>query len=145
MKQKIYSNVFLKARINHDAMSTENLATMVGMDAEDLQAKIDEEEYFDEVEMHNIVNSLNVSSGEECRLLFFFYKESEETSHINLYKAILDNDIPLIKVALEIKMPIKTLIDKISGNTEFRWNEVIAIKKKFFDNYSLEELFRKGA
>ena len=144
MKKKIFCSDFLKVRICHDAMSIDNLATMVNMTPETLQAKIEENEYFDLDEMNNILDVLNVSSKEECCLLFFYHEEDSKKAHFNLYKAIVESDIKPTTIALEMGVAVGTLINKIAGWSEFRWSEVIRIKEKFFPNYTLENLFERG-
>lgn len=144
MKEKIFCNEFLMVRVNHDAMSIDNLASMINMTTETLQGKLEEYEYLDLDEISDILNVLNVSSKEERCLLFFFYAEESKNAHFNLYKAIVENDIDIKAVASEIGVTIGTLINKIAGRSEFRWSEVIRIKEKFFTDYTLDNLFERG-
>ena len=119
MNKNLFENSFLKARIKHDVMTMANLAVIVRMKPEKLRAKIRGEQPFDIEEMDKIIDVLNVSSGSECRLLFFLHKDAGIKSHYNLYKAILENDIPPAKIALEIGVSLETLFDKIMGAKEF--------------------------
>lgn len=144
MNKNLFENAFLKARIKHDVITMANLAVIVRMKPEKLRAKIRGEQPFDIEEMDKIIDVLNVSSGSECCLLFFLHKDAGIKAHYNLYKAILENDIPPAKIALEIGVSLETLFDKIMGAKEFKWNEVIAIKEKFFQNYTMSILFERG-
>lgn len=145
MKNEFFCNDFLMMRINHDVMSIDNLANMLNMTTETLQGKLGDYEYLDLDEINDILNTLNVSSKEECCLLFFFRAEESKNAHFNLYKAIVENNINIATVASEIGVTKATLVSKISGRSEFRWSEVIRIKEKFFPNYTLENLFERGA
>ena len=143
-KKTFYSSAFLKARIKHDAMSMSSFAATIGVSPETLRRKIGRKQYFNIGEIYSMIEALNVVTASECTLLFFLSKENESKTHYNLYKAILDNDIPPIKIALTLGVPLETLFDKIMGAKDFRWNEVIAIKENFFPNYTMNSLFERG-
>lgn len=144
MKHKLYCNAFLEARIKNKAKTLSSFAPLVKMKPEALRRKIRNEQYFTLGEIGNMISVLNVTNGNECRLLFFLHKENASMTHYNLYKAILGDNVPPIKIALELSMSLEDLFSKIMGEKEFRWNEVITIKEKFFPDYTMSSLFERG-
>lgn len=59
----------------------------------------------------------------------------------NLFILMKENKITRSAVAKLLSISLQGLQNKILGETEFKANEMFAIKNKFFPDKSLEEIF----
>lgn len=59
----------------------------------------------------------------------------------NLRLLMINYGIADIDLAKELKLSLKAVRNRLLGKTDFKRNEMILVKKKFFPNYSMEQLF----
>jgi DNA-binding XRE family transcriptional regulator len=62
----------------------------------------------------------------------------------NLKGEIIKANLTIAKLAIKIGVTEKTLRNKINGETEFSWSEVLKIRKIVAPHLTLEELFEKA-
>lgn len=63
----------------------------------------------------------------------------------NLLKRMIDENVDRKDVAKLLDLSEKTAQRKINGEADFKWNEVLKLKNKYFENDSFEELFENEA
>ncbi len=61
----------------------------------------------------------------------------------NLKGEIIKANLTVAKLAIHLGVTEKTLRNKINGETEFNWSEVLKIRNIVAPHLTLEELFRK--
>lgn len=61
---------------------------------------------------------------------------------LNLKGEIIKANLTIAKLAIRINITEKTLRNKINGDTEFHWSEVLKIRDIVAPHMTLEELFK---
>lgn len=59
----------------------------------------------------------------------------------NLHILMINEKVTDEHIANELKLTIKAVRYRLSGETEFKRNEMLIIKKRLFPNYTLDQLF----
>lgn len=59
----------------------------------------------------------------------------------NLQILMINNNVTEDDIANTLKLTVKAIRHRFTGNTEFKRSEMLAIKKTLFPNYTLDQLF----
>lgn len=59
----------------------------------------------------------------------------------NLNILMINNKVDIADIADELKTTERVICSRLSGATEFKLDEMLKIKKKFFPDYTLDQIF----
>lgn len=139
-----YSGILLKERIKHNAKTMEKFANIVQMNPRTFREKIKGNRHFTWEEMQKVKTALGEISSAEAGAYFFLSKDMETNLYHKLFKSLLGKNIAFSELAAELKISLDALFDKITGKSDFYWEEATTITSKYFPEYSMAELFERG-